>query len=130
MVTLILSHPFKTFIIFCCVYFCIGAWPNLFSPFTFQLVWVLCCAWIAFRFDPILSKQILWDEQSTPTVLTKAKLPWSSGYGMRLMVWRSWVRIPALYTEWIFFIYICCKNFHVCLKKTKNEWKRGRGRPI
>ena len=25
---------------------------------------------------------------------------WSSGYGRRLMIQRSWVRIPALYTGW------------------------------
>ena len=28
--------------------------------------------------------------------------PWSSGYGSRLIFQRSWVRIPALYTEWTF----------------------------
>ena len=26
--------------------------------------------------------------------------PWSSGYGRRLMYWRSWVRISALYSGW------------------------------
>ena len=36
--------------------------------------------------------------------------PWSSGYGRRLTFWRSWVRIPAPYTEWTFFTYFCCKN--------------------
>ena len=33
--------------------------------------------------------------------------PWSSSYGKRLMFQRSWVRIPAPYTEWTFF--------HICL---------------
>ena len=28
--------------------------------------------------------------------------PWSSGFGRRLVYWRSWVRIPALYTGWTF----------------------------
>ena len=32
--------------------------------------------------------------------------PWSSGYGRRLMFWRSWVRIPAPYTGWKIFIYM------------------------
>ena len=35
--------------------------------------------------------------------------PWSSGYGRRLMFWRSWVRIPAPYTGWTFFTLICWK---------------------
>ena len=29
-----------------------------------------------------------------------------------------------------FFTYICCKNCIVCLKKTENKRKRGRGWPI
>ena len=36
--------------------------------------------------------------------------PWSSGYGKRLMLQRSWVRILATYTGWTFFTNICCKN--------------------
>ena len=28
-----------------------------------------------------------------------------------------------------FFTFICCKNCNVCLKKTENKRKRGRGRP-
>ena len=28
--------------------------------------------------------------------------PWSSGYGRRLMFWRTWVWIPAPYTGWAF----------------------------
>ena len=30
------------------------------------------------------------------------RVPWSSGYGRRLMFHRSWVRIPAPYTGWTF----------------------------
>ena len=41
---------------------------------------------------------------------------------------RSWVQIPAPYTEWTFFTFICCKNCNVCLKKTKiNEKEAGDG---
>ena len=29
-----------------------------------------------------------------------------------------------------FFTFICCKNCNVCLKKTENKQKRGRGWPI
>ena len=37
----------------------------------------------------------------------------------------SWVRIPAPYTEWTFFTYICCKNYRdVCLKRPKINEKR------
>ena len=58
--------------------------------------------------------------------------PWSSGYGRRLMFWRSWIWIPVPYTGWTwhFSTLICCKNCIVCLKKTKNKRKRGRGWPI
>ena len=36
------------------------------------------------------------------------------------MFWRSWLRIPTLYTGWTF---ICCKNCHVCLKRRKETKK-------
>ena len=42
-----------------------------------------------------------------------------SGYGRRLMYWRSWIRIPALFTGWTFFTYFCCKNCNVCLQRRK-----------
>ena len=45
--------------------------------------------------------------------------PRSSGYGRRLMFWRSWVRIPVLCTIWTFFTLICCENCIVCLKRPK-----------
>ena len=57
-------------------------------------------------------------------------LPLSSGYGRRLMFKRSWVRIPAPYTGWIFLTLICCKNYIACLKKTENKRKRGRDDPF
>ena len=41
----------------------------------------------------------------------------------------SWVRIPAMYTGWTFFTYICCKNWNdVCLKRPEiNEKETGVG---
>ena len=54
---------------------------------------------------------------------------WSSDNGRRLMSWRSWVRIPAPFTEWTFFTFICCKNRYICLKRRNNR-KRFRGWPI
>ena len=57
--------------------------------------------------------------------------PWSSGNGRRLMLQRSLVRIPAPYTGWIFFTFICCKNCcDFCLKKPKINNKRGQCLPI
>ena len=59
--------------------------------------------------------------------------PWSSGYGRRLTIQRSWVWIPAPYTGWTwhFFTLICCKNCNnVCLRGAENKRKRGRGWPI
>ena len=55
--------------------------------------------------------------------------PWSSGYGRRLTFQRSWVWFPAPDTGWTwhFFTLICYKNCIVCLKKTENKRKRGRG---
>ena len=45
---------------------------------------------------------------------------WSSGYGRRLMFWRSWVQNLALYIGWTFFTYIWCKYCNdVCLKRPK-----------
>ena len=47
--------------------------------------------------------------------------PRSSGYGRILTFWRLRVQIPALYTGWTwhFFIFICCNNCIVCLKRLK-----------
>ena len=57
--------------------------------------------------------------------------PWSSGYRKKLTFQRSWVRIPAPYTGWTFFTFICCKNCNdVCLKRPKINEKRGRSWPI
>ena len=57
--------------------------------------------------------------------------PWAKGYGRRLMFRRSWVRIPALYTGWTFFTFICCKKWNVCLKRgNKNKTKKRPGWPI
>ena len=60
--------------------------------------------------------------RSTYTVLPINKLVrelWSSGYGRRLMIWRSWVWIPALFTGWTFFTFICCIYCDVSLKRKK-----------
>ena len=51
--------------------------------------------------------------------------PWSSGYGMRLMFWRSWVWIPAPYTGWTFFhIKLLLKNATFVWKWQKINKKR------
>ena len=48
-----------------------------------------------------------------------------------LMFRRLWVRIPALYTEWTFFTYICWIFFNdVRLKRPKINNRRGRGWPF
>ena len=52
--------------------------------------------------------------------------PWFSGYGWRLMFWRSWVRIPSLYTRWTFFVV----TIVLFVKKDVNKLKRGRKLPI
>ena len=45
--------------------------------------------------------------------------PWSRGYWRRLIFQRSWIWIPAPYTRWTFFTFICCQNCNVCLKRRK-----------
>ena len=75
------------------------------------------CLW-AWRIYEIGSYMFM---TSTPDVT------WSRGYGRRLMIQRSWVRFPALYTEWTFFAFIYCQN---CNCKTKINSKRGRGWPF
>ena len=58
--------------------------------------------------------------------------PWSSGYGRRITFQRSrvWIPAPDIGWTWHFFTLICYKNCIVCLKKTENKQKRGRGWPI
>ena len=53
--------------------------------------------------------------------------PWSCGYGRQLMFKRSWVQIPAPYSEWTwhFFTLICYKNCIICLKRPKINKKEG-----
>ena len=53
----------------------------------------------------------------------------SSGYGRRLIFWKLWVWILALYTGWTFFMLICCKKYNICLKKSK-KYKRDRYGPF
>ena len=59
-----------------------------------------------------------------PDILSQARLgwePWSSGYGRRLTLQRSWVQIPVPDTGWTwhFFTFNCCKTCIVCLKRPK-----------
>ena len=62
---------------------------------------------------------------------SKGREPWSSGFGKRLTFQRLWVRIPAPYTGWTFFTYICCKNCNdVCLKRPKINEKEARVGPF
>ena len=46
----------------------------------------------------------------------------------RIVIKRSWVRIPAPDTGWKIFTLICCKNGIVCLKRPKiNKKEAGHG---
>ena len=40
------------------------------------------------------------------------------------MFQRSWVQIPAPYTSWTLFTFICCKNCNCLFEKTKVNKKR------
>ena len=42
-------------------------------------------------------------EQPLLNFTSTTQSTWSSGYGRRLTLWRSWVRIPKPYTRWILF---------------------------
>ena len=41
-----------------------------------------------------------------------------------------WVQIPAPYTEWTFFTFICCKNCNVFFEKTKINEKEAEDGPL
>ena len=43
---------------------------------------------------------------------------------------RSWVRIPAPYTGWTFFTWVCCINCNVCLKRPKINAKEAGDGPF
>ena len=64
------------------------------------------------------------EEEIWRKYLPLGREPWSSGYGRRLMFWRSWVQIPAPYAGWTFFTFLCCKNCN-CFKRLKNEKEAG-----
>ena len=51
-----------------------------------------------------------------------SKVPWSSGYGMRLAIWRVWVWIKAPHGH--FSHWFVVKMVDVCLKMTENKRKR------
>ena len=71
-----------------------------------------------------LGMSFLWTRYQSKHVAISGREPWSSGYGRRLMFWRSWVQIPAPNTGWTFFTFICCKN--VFFWKDKKKWKSPR----
>ena len=47
--------------------------------------------------------------------------PWSSGNGIRLMFWKSWVRIPAQYSGWRIFVVKIVMMF---VWRDKNKWEK------
>ena len=56
--------------------------------------------------------------------------PWSSGYRMRLISRRLWVRISAPDTRYTFFTLIRCKICIVCLKRPKINEKEAEDGPF
>ena len=79
---------------------------------------------------PQLAPQRTMRDQSLSSRI-KLSMPWSSGYGKRLMFQRLWVRIQALYTGWTWhFSHIfVVKIVMMCVWKDENKLKRGRGWP-
>ena len=64
-------------------------------------------------------------------MMKQGREPWSSGYGMRLIFQRLWVRILAPYTGWTFFTHNCSKNCNdVCMKRPKINEKEARVGPF
>ena len=53
-------------------------------------------------------------------------VPWSGGYGRRLIIWRSWVCIPAPYTRWTYFHSYLLQKLQYLFEKTKINKKRPR----
>ena len=71
---------------------------------------------------------LYWNRQKN--TLTSGREPWPGSYGKRLLLKRSWVRIPTLDIGWTFFTLICCKSLQCFFGKAENKRKRGRERPI
>ena len=64
-------------------------------------------------------------------IATKHNTTWSSGYGRRLTFQgRGFESRHRILDGYFFHIKIVVKICNVCLKKTKNKRKRGRGWPI
>ena len=61
-----------------------------------------CCCWRSFLEET--ENLVESFEAALATIRKLRGEPWSSGYGWRLMFKRSWVRIPAPYTGWTFFL--------------------------
>ena len=57
-------------------------------------------------------------------------MPWSSGYGRRLLLKRLWVRILAPDPGWTFFTLLCCKNCTVYLYEKSDNKRKERLRRV
>ena len=94
----------------------------------------ICESWIVF--DWIGSKPdsppITVDDVEVRKFIQGGSPGLPSVYGSRLVVRKSWVRIPAPYPGWAFFTFICGKNCNLRLQKymkkrsglahLKNNW--------
>ena len=73
------------------------------------------------RYDCPIKRHSIW---------MGGRVPWCSGCGRRLVIWRLWVRIPAPYTGWTFFHICVLRFFYWFLKRPKLQrirtlnWKR------
>ena len=71
-----------------------------------------------------LAPSFFSDWQGDNKQILAGREPWSSGYGMRLAIWRLRVRIPVPFTGWTFFhINLLQTCIDVWLKKTENKQK-------
>ena len=73
--------------------------------------------------NPVIKELSLHESNSQCNKNIHGRKPWSGGCG-RLKFRGSWVQIPAPFTGWTFFIFICCINCDVCLKRRKPNKKR------
>ena len=102
---------------------CLCEWTQFLSKLQF---WANLPWWYRFALPTLWGANLkmhpmLYVQHQMENKIIEGREPVSSGYGWRLMFWRSWVRIPALYTGWKFFNIYLLPNLECLFEKTKKQ---------
>ena len=84
-------------------------------------------SWSVYNISPFSKEKNNWEaKKSVPLGGSRGLVVMRDDSCSRGHGFKSWRRV----LDGHFFTFICCKKCIVCLKKTKNKWKRGRIWPI